>query len=187
MSDGPKKTGSFSSGSDLKRRILQVAAGGIVIFVLFIVAFHFISAAGKSNVDQLYQVAADQQTMVAIAKIGVANCQDRQLINQSVNAQQIITTQAINLTASMASAGIKNNTKRISKDLNSKVPNDLTAAINNGQFDNTYLSAYSDQLNVYKAALQTAYGGTKKQSLKSQLANDYTALSNLNTISSVND
>lgn len=187
MSGASSKKGGLSFGGDRNKRILQVAVGGLIIVVLFAIAFHFIGSSGKTNIDQLYQVAADQQNMIAITKIGVANCTDQLLINQSVSAQQIITTQAINLTAYMSSAGIKNDAKLINSDINSQAQKDLNTAVGTGQFDDSFLSAYADQLNVYKAALQTAYSSAKKQALKNQLANDYAALNNLNSISSVND
>jgi hypothetical protein len=181
LTNQPKKRLMSHFGATSRRqRILQVVIGGLVILILFIVILDIISKAGRGNTVQLYQVAAAQQDMIAITRIGVANCQSQQFINQSATAQQVITTQANNLTAYLVSIGLKNTTKQVSRYLNTQDEKTLNNDINSGLFNDAYLTIYTNQLNFYRSGLQIAYGDTKKQVLKNQLANDYAALGDLN-------
>jgi len=175
-----KKPGLFGGAGTAKnnpmiRRLAIVAGAGIVLIIAALVFVSILGNAGKDNVQALLDIAEQQQEIIRVTGLGLAQAQ----VSTPDTQNLAITTQLSLLSNQHAMLGLLNGDgqKLAAKDLvlkkNASTDAQLTTAAQNGTFDATFVQILDSELSNYGSALQTAYKSSKSSSEKQVLQASY--------------
>lgn len=165
-----KRSSPFSGGSSQKARILQVAIFGGVLLIVGLIAFNFLSGAGKSNTVNIYKMAAAQQDIIDIAATGKTNIRSAQLASQTATINAVIVSQNNETLAQLGALGAKKPAKTIATYQDSGYKKALEDAQKNGNYDEAYTALLANRIDDYRAKLALAYPGIKNLTFKKKVA-----------------
>lgn len=160
-----------------KSRILFVAFGLVVLLVVLLVAFSFISKSGSASKTSLLEVAAAQTDILELTQDADTKLRDSSLQAKTTMISYTVITQNNDTKKTLAGYGVgKNLAKQIKPYQNNSYVKTLETATQNSDFETTYEKVLSDKLGVYRAKLTNAYNVTSSIKQKTELSNFYKQL-----------
>jgi len=179
ITTSPQSTGSPSpisqltgGGNTIRKRIITVAIGLVVLIILAIVVSSIISSAGKGGVVAFADVAQDQSELTNISM--AANMQTTSIgaKNLAITTQLSMASSEAQLLKQLSKAGSSLSASQSNKN-DKTITSQLTTAQTSGTYDITYIHVVQSQLSNYGANLQQAFKDTSSMTIKNLLSNFY--------------
>ncbi len=161
-----------SNGNSFKSRMLLVVGGAIIVIIILIIVFSILGNLGKGNNSKLVSVLENQSIVMDIANQGIKNSNDQPTVDLSTTIDNVLASDQNTYINTLIINGIKPTKNQLAVK-NLIIDKNITIALGNGTFQNTYVSALQKSLNQYKIAIKTAYGGAKNKSQKIELTTLY--------------
>lgn len=168
----PKKK-LLSSGSSKGQRIAIFAIGIILLFILLMLFFSFLTGSSKPNTDQLTKVMQQQVEIARVSQLGIQTASSDSAKSTAAKTQIVIDSQYTALSAAVKQRKIKISTKQLGAGKNSKTDQTLKTAQSNGRYDDAFVQQTRTSLEEYQKTLKTAYAGSKSKGIKDLLNQDY--------------
>ncbi len=169
----PKKTILAHKGLSKGQRVLIVIVGFLVLFILLIMFFSFLSSSGKPNATQLKAVVQQQAELARVSDSASTNLGSDKARNIAAKVKAVMISQQNTMTAQLKTMKIKISSKELLSAKNAQTDQDLATAQKNGRYDDAYIQAIRNELEDYKKTLQTAFNGSKSKSTQAILNEDY--------------
>lgn len=176
MNPGQKKQRFGLGGGSQKTRIIQVIIGAAILIIAAVILFSVISSSNKSSTESLVNLAASQQDIIDIAKLGSTNVRDQQLLAKSASVLLLLTSQNNGTVATIKSQGNKNPTKQIASLQVKTYTKTLSDAQSTGNYDTVYLALLTNRIDEYRTRLQAAYVNAPNDTAKKQFSDYYQQL-----------
>ena len=176
MSPTQKKRGIGLNGGSQKTRIMQVAVIALIIFVVGGGLLMFINSKKSSSTDTYLSLAASQQDIIDITKLGATNVRDQQLLMKNASVSLLLVSQNTQTITLIKSLGTKNPVKQIAALQIKTYTKTLSDAKKNGNYDSVYEALLANRLDEYRVKLQAAYANATADKTKKQLSEDYQQL-----------
>ena len=172
-----KKPLLFGGGgsSSTTKRLVIAASGAVIILLVAVVFFSILGSSGKGNVQKLLDLANQQQEIIRVAGLGLAQSQvstpDTQ--NLAITTQLSLQSDQSATLALLAKDGQKVTAKNLGLKKDTATDAQLSVAAQNGTYDKTFVQSIDNDLTSYGSALQAAYKSTKSTSEKQVLQTSY--------------
>jgi len=179
----PAKSGGFKAGGNsFKQRLMLVAGGGVILVLILVILFGVVLKPNTKYIDALFQVAATQQDIVDLTKLGNDNVKEQSLLNTSITINSVVSSHLVKVTNYINDSSFaKNSAKSIEALRDNDYEALLDEAQTNGTYDTTYQTLLLDRVDIYRSNLQTAYQATSSQKLKNLLNDAYIEINELNS------
>jgi len=169
----PPRKPLFSFGG--QSLIMKLVLGGAALLV-FIIVFSIVKnfSANSGNSPALLTVVQQQQELVHLA--AAANNQQgisSATLNSSTTVSSSVASAQQQLISYMSKNHIKVKTKQLNLKISAANDNELSAAATAGNYDQTYVTIMTAQLNAYKLALKQAYSKTAGPKGKALLSSQF--------------
>jgi hypothetical protein len=162
------------SGASLPMRIAVVVGGLVLLLIIFVIIKGLLSGGG--NTTALLNVAQQQEELIHLSTS--ANQQSNLAIsnqNSAATTQVTIGSAQAQLINYMTVNGHKVKTKDLEKSISANLDQELTTAITNNTYDNTYKQIMQSQLSDYQQAVRTAYQQTSGPKGRKLLSDQFNA------------
>lgn len=157
----------------MKQRIL-IALGGALILVILVVAFFSItSRSGKSGLQTLITIGAQQTELVRVADLGAEKLRLTSSKNLAATTSLSTKTNLQTVISLIKKRGYKLTLKELGSKKDAATDQKLTAAEQNNRYDETFDAIMLDELNTYRSSLKQAYDGAANANEKRALADMY--------------
>ncbi len=167
----PKRgLGSALSGNSKKQRIIIAVIGGVILIIVAMAAFSFITSSGKSSTQALIELAQEQTELVRVADTGVGKARSGATKNLAITTQLSLQTTQLDTIALLKKNGHKLGAKQLGLKQSAATDQQLTVAVASNTFDEIFTELLHKQLAAYRVSLQkvykTATNKTEKQILQ---------------------
>lgn len=176
MNPGQKKRGIGLNGGSQKARILQVAIIAIIVLVVGGIVLMLINSGKSSATDSYLSLAASQQDIIEITKLGSINVRDQQLLTKNASVSLVVASQNNQMIALLKTNGIKNPSKQIAALQVKSYSKVLSDAQQNGNYDTTFSTLLANRVDEYRTKLQAAYANASSAKIKKQFSDDFQQL-----------
>lgn len=176
MNPGQKKRGIGLNGGSQKARILQVAIIAIIVLVVGGIVLMLINSGKSSATDSYLSLAASQQDIIEITKLGSVNVRDQQLLTKNASVSLVVASQNNQIIALLKANGIKNPSKQIAALQVKSYSKVLSDAQQNGNYDTTFSTLLANRVDEYRTKLQAAYANASSAKIKKQFSDDFQQL-----------
>jgi len=169
----PKKAPlNIGGGNPMITRIIIVAAGLMLLIILFVIGFSLLNNAGKAQNQKLLEVVQTQTEILRVAEATNDKTSDSHLVDVISNTQLSVRSSLNETLAALSARGSKPKEKELAMGQNAKNDELLTTAEANSNFDETYHAILKQQLENYQQQLEGAAGGATNEE-KAILASAY--------------
>lgn len=176
MNPGQKRPKFDLGGGSQRTRIIQVVVGAIILVLIGVVLFSVISSGNKSSTESFVSLAASQQDIIEITKLGSTAVRDQQLLGKSASVSLLLTSQNNGTVAVIKKQGNKNPAKQIASLQVKTYTKTLSEAQSNGNYDSVYLALLTNRIDEYRTRLQAAYVNAPNEATKKQFSEYYQQL-----------
>lgn len=157
----PQQKRSLIPGGPTQRILIFIAGAGIgLVLILFL---FFAIFGGDDSVDQLVPIAQRQTEIVRISSEASRKAGGPQAQKLATLTNSVIATDQKNTIDYMAKNGRKINQKELALGQSAKTDEELSAAEQNGRFDEVYIRITLDHLQKYQQSLESVYPTLGKQ------------------------
>lgn len=173
----PQQKRSFAmGGNSQKARALQVGIIAIILLVIGFVVMSVISSGSKSYTQNLLKLAAAQQDITDLTKLGLTEVRDAQLARQSAAIKSVVLSQNVETLALLKRSGAKKPTQDIALLQVKTYAKNLDEAKKNGNYDEAYTAILANRIDDYRVKLQATYGSISDPGIQKQLSDYYQQL-----------
>lgn len=132
-----------------KNKLVVMIAMGLVMIVVLLLGFVFITSIGKANNDDLVSLRAQQTELLRIIELGKKDLTDATLKNKLTSMQLFISSDGKKLDEFLSQRKVEVSKEQIASKKNSDIDSDLEKAKQEGSLDQALLGAVSDFSNEY--------------------------------------
>lgn len=158
----PQPKGKFNlpQGKSPLQRVLIIAAGIVLLLVVFMVVATIFSGNGSRN-KELLAVAQDQTEIIRIADLAKSEKSVRLASTKdlAVNTSLALTSAKVQTVALIK--GKKAGDKQLGLTKSSKTDSTLATAAANNQYDAKFVEILTAKLKAYQTKVKAAYSGAK--------------------------
>lgn len=176
MSPTQKKRSFGLNGGSQKTRILQVAVIAIIVLLVGGIFLTIINGKKNGGADSYLSLAASQQDILDITKLGSVNVRDAQLLTKTASVSLVVTSQNNQTIALLKKAGNKSPAKQIAALQVKSYVKTLSDAQQNGDYDTVFATLLANRIDEYRTKLQSAYANASSSSTKKQFSEDFQQL-----------
>jgi hypothetical protein len=160
--------------TSFKQRLIVVIAGLLILVVIAVVVLNLLSSSSSKSANPLLQLAATQQDILDIAKTGSGKTKDQSMIVVSETISIVCASHYNETNAYIAKTSLaKTSAAKITALRDKTYKTSLDNATKNGDYEAVYKQLLANKLNTYKTQIRAAYTSSSKQTLKTQLNNEY--------------
>lgn len=153
---------------------LAVAAGIIVILLIFFVLLMNIVGRGGEDKASYITIIQRQTELARVAGVGAMEpSANQQLKNTASNVQATLLSNKQTLNVRLQTKGIKLKQKELAGVANKATDKRLADAKAAANFDSTLITTLNEQLTDYRSSLEQAFDHTKSKTLKDALGQMY--------------
>ena len=169
----PPKKRLLPTGNSKTSRIAVAAAGGAVLLVIVFLVMSLLNS-GSANLKADYLSLAQQQAdLIKIADMGVAKSKTQEAKYLASTTKYTMLSAQPATQAAAKKAGVKINSKSLSKGHDSQTEKKLNEASQANRFDEVFIGTLREKLKNYQAKLTEIYNATKSKSQREALSKDY--------------
>lgn len=145
-------------------RIIVVAVGLIILFILFFVIKSFLGSSDKAITQQYIEIAQRQTEIIRLASIAEQKGTSLETRSNAIITKASITSSQSSVTAVIQKKGVspKELSKQLTASKNAKSDATLAEAEKNNRFDETYSELIAAEITNYKKQLNAAASGASK-------------------------
>lgn len=155
---------SINSGSQ-NQKIIVVAVGAFVLLLIAFIFYLLVFTGGKTTAQIMLPVAGAQADIAAISATGLKQARGAELRNDSATTNLVITTHRNTTNKYIGEKA----DKQVEAYQNTSYVKELEEAEQSGSFDSEYEKTLSQQIDLYKQLLVTAYNEAETVALKKEL------------------
>lgn len=170
----PSKTGLFQTTSRIPRGLLMVIGAVLLLAVLLV-----LKSALSSNdlsLPSIVSVVQQQEELITLTTSGTQNAQSVAVKNFSETCLVSLQSEQQQLLAYLVANHHKISANQLQQQVSKPVADQLTTAVNNSSFDDTYKSIMQQKLTSYQQAVAQAALNTKGPKGQSLLRSDSEAV-----------
>jgi len=175
----PKKASAPMRGGSLRSRILKIAGGGLVLIILVVVISRFAFGSSANNGVLLTALVAQQQEVVRIATLGVADAKDPVVINFAQTTKTVVSSQESELLSYLKSKNVKYTTAQLSAEKNTETDKILAQAVASNQYDSVFTETLKASLLTYTKDIKKNHDSASNAKSKTILADSYNSVATL--------
>jgi hypothetical protein len=180
MNTPPPKPATIINNNSFKQRILIVVGGAAILIIVLVVVFGVFLKGGNKGLQQLYEVNASQQDLIALTQAAKSEIKDRALQNTTASVSAVVNTQMVQTKAAIDKmVKPKISEAKIKALLDTTYQKSLDNAKTNNTYEATYTTLLANRLDAYRTKLSAAYSIITKQTLKDQLNSQYEQINQL--------
>lgn len=150
----PQKKSLLPGGP--KQRLLLFIVIGAVAITFFLVLMVIIMGGG-GNTERVVILAQKQNEIIRIAGVGSSKAGGAEAQKLAALTSLTVTTDQKKTTDWLAKQKKKVNAKELSQTASSKTDNELSAAEQNGRFDEVFIQTLTTQLKDYQSSMESTY------------------------------
>jgi hypothetical protein len=144
-------------GNSTKTRLFVVLGGVLLLIIIGSIVASVLSSAGKGDLADLKNIAAEQQELIRLADLGKEKAGDSVTRNLAYNTSLSTTTQQQKLIAYLQTRGVKLTKEQLDVKKKATVDKELETAASNNRFDEAFSKLLNDSLLKYNQSLSSAY------------------------------
>jgi hypothetical protein len=171
-----QKRGLTMGGNSQKARALQVGIIAVVILIIGFVIMSLMSSGSKTYTQNLLKLAAAQQDITDLTKLGSTEVRDAQLARQSAAIKSIVLSQNVETLALLNKSGAKKPAKDIALLQVKTYTKNLDEAKKNGNYDEAYTAILANRIDDYRVKLQATYSSISDPVIQKQFSDYYQQL-----------
>ena len=154
-------------------RLLLVFGIGFAILIAIVIGSKLINGKSSGNVSLLTGIAAEQQEIIRVSTLGIANATDPSTIAYAQTTRLSLISQQAKLTKYLGSKKVKVTPVLLNEKLNKNTDKALKSASDGGRYDDTLNKTLKDSLTTYAATLKSGYSSASTPESKKILSQSY--------------
>ena len=163
MKEQPKPPGRFSGlfASLPKPAKIALAILGILFVLVILYALFF---GGKTtNTDQLTSVMANAQEISRVSTLAQQQAKDANTKDLATTTAAVLSSQEQELRSYLKTNNVKVDTKKLAAKLDKNTDKQLTAALQNNNYEQTYFNYLKTNLTAYQNDINTVQKGVGEE------------------------
>jgi hypothetical protein len=170
----PQKRGLFSFGPGNKMpRLFLLIGGGAIILILLIMLLSLVFGGGGETGQKLLEIAQTQTELVRLADDAQSKARSSTTLNLANTISLSVASSKNQLTPLIKKYGGKADTKLLTAKHNAATDQQLAAATESNQYDETFTAIITKELKDYQTELKTTYTSVTKPADKQVLKTAY--------------
>lgn len=159
MNDSPKRPKSIlPTGGSLKKRIILVVGGALVVLTIFAIVLTLIFSSGGEDKKALKGLVLTQTELIRVSNSATTKSRAVETQNFAQTTNLILTTSKSETTSYLAKQKVKISDKDLALSKNTKTDEALSSAEKAGRYDEAAIATLEKSLATYKTELKQAYG-----------------------------
>lgn len=165
------KPSMFGGDNSMRKRLFVVVGGGIGLLLLGIIAWGLISSIGNEDFNDLVRVGQAQQKIVYTSDLLLDSGSSPNTLAYASTLKSTVASDYASLERYLESRGKDDETKRIGSGKDTKIEDDLEAAVQSGRLDDVFYQTIDKLLADYSQAVKNAAVDAKKTAEKNLIDN----------------
>lgn len=151
-----------SAASATTKKLMTVVGGAVVLLIIGVVFVNILGSSDKSNAQGLLDLAAQQQEIIRVAGLGLAQAAiSPDSRNFALTAQLSLQSSQKGIMSMLKLTDPKKTAASLGAKFNAQTDAQLTSALQNSTYDGVFIQIMNNDLKVYSVSLQTAYKKSK--------------------------